>query len=80
LARLLGCRINGKPYQRGLLNIVRSLVHPQGGRCAECASSTRRILKDRDLLPGLLRAADASRPMALLRALMDPKSYAIFVR
>ncbi|HVS40205.1 MAG TPA: HAD hydrolase family protein, partial [Gemmataceae bacterium] len=28
LARLIGCRIAKEPYQRGLLSIVRSLVHP----------------------------------------------------
>src|SRR5207253_1645159 len=33
LVRLLGCRIDSQPYQRGLLSIVRSLVHPAGGSC-----------------------------------------------
>ena len=31
-ARLLGCRIAPRPYQPGLLNAVRSILHP-GGRC-----------------------------------------------
>src|SRR4029077_14799857 len=35
-ARLLDCRIMDRPFQLGLLQAVRSLVHPQGERCDAC--------------------------------------------
>ena len=35
-ARLLGCQIASHPYQRGLLEIVRKIVHPDGGHCERC--------------------------------------------
>src|ERR1700730_9021323 len=36
-ARLLGCQIARHPFQRGLLDIARSLAHSDGRRCKRCA-------------------------------------------
>jgi hydroxymethylpyrimidine pyrophosphatase-like HAD family hydrolase len=79
-ARLLGCQIVRHAYQRGLLEIVRSLVHPHGGACERCA-------EEKNLPPGaptlfmeLLQAADDSRTRNLLRGLFDPAVFKIFVR
>jgi hypothetical protein len=80
LARMLGCRIARQPYQRGLLAIVRALVHPQGGRCARCSSCMDPKPGDGDLIVDLLHAADAKRPVAFLRALLDPKALGILLR
>jgi hydroxymethylpyrimidine pyrophosphatase-like HAD family hydrolase len=80
LARLLGCRIDRQPYQRGLLNIVRSLVHPEGGRCRRCASCEASGPGEQGLFLELLQAADRKRPAAFLRALLDPKAYQAFLR
>jgi hydroxymethylpyrimidine pyrophosphatase-like HAD family hydrolase len=79
-ARLLGCQIVRHRYQRGLLEIARSLAHPHGGSCEHCAER-------KDLRPGgpalfleLLQAADESRARNLFRGLFDPAIFKIFVR
>jgi hydroxymethylpyrimidine pyrophosphatase-like HAD family hydrolase len=79
-ARLLGCRIAPDPYQRGLLSIVRSLVHPKGGRCPRCNASAKLWPSGKDLFLDLLAAIDWKRPTALLRALLDPKAYGVLMR
>jgi hydroxymethylpyrimidine pyrophosphatase-like HAD family hydrolase len=80
LARLLGCRIARHRYQRGLLDIVRTLVHPDGGRCPRCAAGAASGPADRGLFLDLLRAADRQGPAAFLRALLDPLTYRVFLR
>jgi hydroxymethylpyrimidine pyrophosphatase-like HAD family hydrolase len=80
LARLLGCRIARQPFQRGLLTIVRSLVHPDGRRCPRCASCAPSWSKGQDLVLDLLQAADQQRPAALFRVLLDPRAYRMLVR
>jgi hydroxymethylpyrimidine pyrophosphatase-like HAD family hydrolase len=80
LARSLGCRIAGLPYQRGLLEIVRSLVHADGGRCEQCARCRGRLAEGPDLFVDLLEAADRGGRSALLRALLDPLALQVFVR
>lgn len=80
LARLLGCQVVRHPYQRGLLSIVRSLIHPGGGRCQHCSSIEGSWRRSGDLFPDLLQAADGNRLAGLLRALLDPKAYQVFVR
>jgi haloacid dehalogenase-like hydrolase len=80
LARLLGCRIARRPFQRGLLEIARSLAHPGGGRCPRCSAAEARWPRGRDLFLDLLQAADRPRASSLLQALLDPKAYGMFVR
>ena len=80
LARLLGCRIARHPYQRGLLEIVRSLVHPDGGRCPRCSAGAGPRSKGPDLFVDLLHAIDRKRSTAFLRALLDPSAYQVLVR
>jgi hydroxymethylpyrimidine pyrophosphatase-like HAD family hydrolase len=77
LARSLGCTIARQPYQRGLLEVARSLVHPDGKRCPRCPARAR---PHQDLFLDLLAAADRRRSAVLLRALLDPKTYRVFVR
>jgi hypothetical protein len=81
LARLLGCKIARHRWQRGLLDIARCVVHPDGARCPRCrreephsASPSERFFLD------LLGAADRGRSAVLLRALLDPRTYRVFVR
>jgi hydroxymethylpyrimidine pyrophosphatase-like HAD family hydrolase len=80
-ARLLGCKVVSHRYQRGLLEAARRVVHPDGGRCPRCrrqepssASASESFFLD------LLRAADRTRSAALLRTLLDPKTYQVFLR
>src|SRR5437588_1444210 len=80
-ARLLGCRIARRPYQAGLLQSVRSVLHPDGGRCGRCRSGGRlRTEEAGPLLWDLLKAADRGRPRLLLQALLDPMALRVFAR
>ena len=78
-ARLLGCHIAGRSFQRGLLAITRRLVHWGSERCCRCPRSALRN-EGEDLFVDLLRAADRPRSALLMRALFDPKAYRVFVR
>jgi hydroxymethylpyrimidine pyrophosphatase-like HAD family hydrolase len=78
LARLLGCRIARQPYQRGLLEIVRGLLHPDRRRCGRCAAGEQRLEGRGDLFLDLLAAADLTRPAALLRTVFDRKAFRVF--
>jgi len=78
VAGLLGCRIADRSYQPGLLHIVRSIVHPEGGRCDRCQAAERAWPEDKDLFWGLLEAADRTRPQLLLRAMLDPMALQAF--
>jgi hydroxymethylpyrimidine pyrophosphatase-like HAD family hydrolase len=79
-ARLLGCRIADRPNQRGLLRIVQSIVHPEGGRCDRCRAADRTFPEDNGLFWGLLEAADRTRPHLLLRAMLDPMALQAFAK
>jgi hydroxymethylpyrimidine pyrophosphatase-like HAD family hydrolase len=79
-ARLLGCQIVRHPYQRGLLEIARSLVHPHGGSCEHCAEGNALRPGGPTLFLELLQAADESRAKHLFRGLFDPAVLKIFVR
>jgi hydroxymethylpyrimidine pyrophosphatase-like HAD family hydrolase len=76
-ARLLGCVVSRYRYQRGLLDIVRTLVdHGPTGETIESAD-----LSDGErLFMELLRAADHSNVRVLIRALFDGATFRIFLR
>ena len=78
-ARLLGCQIARHSYQRGLLDIARLLVHPDGSRCERCSEvgNTSRINKV--LFLELLQAADQTQAANLVKALLDPQLFSTFV-
>ncbi|SHJ44107.1 Hydroxymethylpyrimidine pyrophosphatase [Bradyrhizobium lablabi] len=79
-ARLLGCQIVRHPYQRGLLEIARLLVHPHGGSCEHCAEGKTLRPGGPTLFLEVLQAADESRARNLFRGLFDPAVFRIFVR
>jgi hydroxymethylpyrimidine pyrophosphatase-like HAD family hydrolase len=79
-ARLLCCQIVRRPYQRGLLEIARSLVHPHGGSCEHCAEGKALRPGGPTLFLELLQAADESWARNLFRGLFDPAVVKIFVR
>jgi haloacid dehalogenase-like hydrolase len=80
VARLLGCRIARHSYQRGFLSAVRSMVHPEGGRCGRCRSCEQSWRRPPDLFLRLLDAADQKQLGLLLRALLDPASIKAFLK
>lgn len=77
-AMKLGCHIAAKPFQPGLLDIVRSLVHPNGDRCEQCRSCDRLRRQSDDLFFRLLEVADLKRIKILLRAMVDPLAIKAF--
>ena len=64
-ARLLDCYVASLPYQPGLLQIARKIVHPDGGTCPHCLGIEAGWPKDSDLFASLLHAAD-KKPLSLL--------------
>lgn len=76
-ARLLGCAVSRYRYQRGLLDIVRTLVDcGPGGSPIEKANAS----DGETLFLDLLQAADHPHAWALVRALFDSATFRIFVR
>lgn len=76
-ARLLGCAVSRDRYQRGLLDIVRTLCDcGVGGSPIERANAS----DGETLFLDLLQAADHPHPWALVRAFFDRATFRIFVR
>lgn len=78
-ARLLGCQIVSHHDQRGLLEIARKIVHPDGGQCARCTEGGRYPLPGDDLFLSLLSTADRSLTANLVRAMFEPSALGMFV-
>jgi len=80
-ARLLGCQIARHPYQRGLLDIVRTIIHPDGARCEQCTEGAAIVgPAGQDPFLDVLRAADQKPTTNLLWALCDASAFRMFVR
>jgi hydroxymethylpyrimidine pyrophosphatase-like HAD family hydrolase len=80
-ARLLGCHISRYRYQRGLLDIARTLIHPNGGKCEQCDKGAAMTgPASQDLFLDVLSAADQKPTTNLLRALCDVSAFRLFVR
>jgi orotate phosphoribosyltransferase len=79
-ARLLGCQIADRSHQSGLLRIVRSLTHPEGGQCEHCRAVDRLWPKGTDLFLDLLERADKKGPGSMLEALFDPVALRALVK
>jgi hypothetical protein len=75
----IGCHIVDAPYQQGLLEVVRRVLHPDGRRCALCESAARATPSRGNLFLKLLGFADRARGGLLLRALTDPMAIRAFV-
>lgn len=77
-ARLLGCKVLRHSHQRGLLEAVMQIIHPDGIRCERCAEGAV-LLGRQDIFLELLRAADRTWTANLIRALIDPSSFRGFL-
>ena len=80
VARMLGCHITRHAYQRGLLSAVRSMIHPNGGRCGRCGPDEQSWHKSQNLFLKLLDACDQKPLSLLLRAVLDPASIKTFMK
>jgi hypothetical protein len=78
-ARLLGCTISRYRYQRGLLDIVSTLVDRETNRCDDRVERADES-EGESLFLDLLRVADHFQVRALVRALFDRATFRIFVR
>jgi hydroxymethylpyrimidine pyrophosphatase-like HAD family hydrolase len=76
-ARLLGCSVSRYRYQRGLLDIVRTLVDRQG--TGELNENVKEA-EGESLFLDLLQAADQLSAWSLVRALFDRATLRIFLR
>jgi hydroxymethylpyrimidine pyrophosphatase-like HAD family hydrolase len=77
-AQLLGCRVASRPYQRGLLEIVRMIVHPDSAKCHTCRGVESSFEGRDDRFLAYLEMADRPRWSHLIRTLLDPKSLEAF--
>ncbi|MDE3198429.1 MAG: HAD family phosphatase, partial [Acidobacteriota bacterium] len=77
-AKLLGTRVAGSSYQKGFLECVKKLIHPDGSVCPACGSP--RAEQGSDLFLSLLRDCDVSPYRWLIRSLFDYRSLAAFRR
>ncbi len=80
LVKAVGGQIATSPAQRGLLEIVRLLVHPDGSVCSSCPPLELDRCPQDELFLDLLEAADKNRWGLLLQALLHPKVFRPFVR
>jgi hydroxymethylpyrimidine pyrophosphatase-like HAD family hydrolase len=71
-ARAIGCHIDPQPFQPGLLNIIRHIVHPEKHGCERCRSADPPASATQNLLLRLLQHADENQLKRLLRAMCDP--------
>ena len=78
VAQLLGCRIARRAYQPGLLDAVRSILHPDGRSCGRCDTCATPLAEG--LVWDLLRTADRPALSSSVRALLDPLAWRTFVK
>jgi len=77
-AERLGCKIARGPYQSGLLESVRSIVHPDGKRCERCQDCISLWECADELVLSLLKVADQKRIKLLAKAVLDPLALRAF--
>lgn len=75
-----GCRIAGRPYQPGLLEIAQTIVHPDGSKCERCRATARSWRRSDDLFLQLLEVADHNRIPLLIRSMLDPMAIRAFAK
>ncbi len=79
-AGLLGCHVAHLPYQPGLLQIVRKIVHPEGGTCHRCRAIDAGWPKKSSLFVSLLSVADKKPLSLLLQNSLAPSALAAVFR
>jgi hydroxymethylpyrimidine pyrophosphatase-like HAD family hydrolase len=77
-AERIGCKVVTRSYQAGFLQIVRSLVHPDGRQCQLCKEVKPSWSTGKDLFLDFLVLADKRKRWELLKALLDPMTLRAF--
>jgi hydroxymethylpyrimidine pyrophosphatase-like HAD family hydrolase len=77
-ARSLGARIAHAPYQPGLLEISRWIVHPQGGACDRCWPVDAFWPREKSLFISLLEGADKRSLLSTISSAFSPSLWAAF--
>jgi hydroxymethylpyrimidine pyrophosphatase-like HAD family hydrolase len=77
-ARSLGARIAHAPYQPGLLEIARWIVHPESGACDRCRAVDAFWPRDKPLFVSLLEGADKRSLPWTIRSAFSPSFWAAF--
>jgi hypothetical protein len=78
-ARLYGCHIVPHPFQRGLLDIVRKIIHPDDSHCERCnRGEVAPAPRSDDLFLSLLQAMDQKWSTNFRKAL--PAAYKLFLK
>jgi HAD superfamily hydrolase (TIGR01484 family) len=75
-----GGQIARHRFQRGLLAIVHSVVHPDGGRCESCPPIELERGTHDELFVDLLETADKNSLLLLLRAVLHPSAFQVLVK
>jgi len=70
-ARAIGCHIEDKSFQNGLLNIVRHILHPDGDGCERCRSAEPPTSSTQNLVLRVLQHADEGQMKRFLRTICD---------
>jgi hydroxymethylpyrimidine pyrophosphatase-like HAD family hydrolase len=78
-AREIGCHIDAKPFQPGLLNIVRHIIHPEKVGCEHCRSAKPPASATQNLVVRVLQHADEGQMKLFLRAMCDPRVTSSFL-
>lgn len=77
-AQLLGCRIAKDSYQPGLLEIARTMIHPDGSVCRLCRAVESSWRANNTLFVSLLKAAD-KKPLSLfIQNILNPSLWKVF--
>ena len=80
LVKAVGGKIARDAAQRGLFEIARLLIHPDGSSCRSCPPPKLDRCPQDSLFLGLLETADKGRLGLLWRALLHPKAFQAFVK
>jgi hydroxymethylpyrimidine pyrophosphatase-like HAD family hydrolase len=80
VAKAMGCKVVEGKYQVGLLEIARTIAHPDGGRCSQCDGAEKLHSAKEDIFERLLEVADKGRLARLADAVRDPMSLKAFVK
>ena len=79
-AKSMGCHIVSASYTNGLLEIVKEIVHPDGGHCSHCKQPAAPQGVWDQYFMNLLRISDRPWPKLLVRSMLSSESFRAFIR